>query len=259
MNIFYSILLGIIQGLTEFLPISSSGHLVIFQKLLGITKGQLTFNIFLHFGTLIPVLIIFWDDIRDIILLKKSKKHLIWLILIGTIPTGMIGILFEDFFKGLFSSVTNTGYMLLVTGTLLLIAEKLSNSKRNIDEFKTSNSVIVGIAQGLAIIPGISRSGSTIVASLLQDLNREEAARFSFLLSIPAIGGAGILELKDAITIGLSGISWIAIITGTLASAIAGYIAIKYLLHILKNGSLVVFSYYCWFLGLLTIIITKLY
>lgn len=259
MEIFKSILLGVIQGLTEFLPISSSGHLVIVQKLMGFKSSQLTLNVFLHFGTLIPVIIIFWQDIRRLLTFKKDRRHLTWLIFIGAIPTGLIGIFFEDFFVQLFSSTLITGFMLIITGLLLYLAERLSNTSKNIADFKYHNAIIVGIAQGLAIIPGISRSGSTIVGSLLQGLNREEAARYSFLLSVPVIFGAGLLQTKETLTTGLTGISWNSIIAGTFAAAIAGYFAIKYLLHILRTGSLIIFSYYCWTIGLLVIITAGLF
>ncbi len=259
MEILKSILLGIIQGLTEFLPISSSGHLVIFQKLMGFKSNRLTLNVFLHFGTLIPVIIIFWRDIRKLVTFKKDRRHLTWLILIGIIPTGLIGILLEDFFVQLFSSTLITGFMLIITGLMLYLAEQLSNTYKNIDDFKFNNAIIVGLAQGMAIIPGISRSGSTIVASLLQGLNREEAARYSFLLSVPVIFGASMLKINETLKIGLTGLSWNSIIAGTFAAAIAGYFAIRYLLHILRTGSLIIFSYYCWTIGLLVIIIAGLF
>jgi len=250
--------LGIIQGITEFLPISSSGHLVIFQRLFGISSNQLTINVFLHIGTVIPVIIIFWNDIRDILLFKKEKRRLTWLIIFGIIPTGLIGLYFKDFFEGLFTSVRNVGFMLLITGLLLLLSEKISRVRFNIDKMKGYNAVIVGIAQGLAVIPGISRSGSTIAASLLQGLDRESAARYSFLISLPVILGAGLVELKDLTLSSMEGLSWSMLITGMLAAAISGYFAIKYLIHILKKGSLVIFTYYCWGLGFLIILLAGL-
>ncbi len=254
MQIIKSFLLGIIQGLTEFLPVSSSGHLVIFQKILGFNTGQLTLDVFLHFGTLIPVIIIFWDDIKDIVLFKKDKHHLIYLIIVGAIPTAVIGILFKDFFTSLFESVLNTGFMLLITGILLYLAEILSKTKKEIIDFKTHNAFLVGLVQSMAIIPGISRSGATIVASLLQGLKREDAARYSFLLSIPVIFGANLLELFDVMGNGLVGLTWPVIIAGVFSSAVAGYLAIKYLLYVLRTGSLIIFSYYCWLVGFMVII-----
>ncbi len=252
-------MLGLIQGLTEFLPISSSGHLVIFQSLFGITTNQLTIDLFLHFGTVIPVIIVFWNDIRDILLFKKEKRRLTWLIFIGIIPTGIIGIFFQDFFKGLFASVQVVGFMLLITGFLLILSEKLSQVRFKLDGMKGHNAVIVGIAQGLAVIPGISRSGSTIVASLLQGLDRESAARYSFLISLPVILGGGLLELKKVLSVGIVGLSWGMIFTGVLSAAVSGYFAIKILLHILKKGSLRGFAYYCWGLGVLIILLAGLF
>ncbi|MFW6381762.1 MAG: undecaprenyl-diphosphate phosphatase [Bacillota bacterium] len=254
-----SIFLGIIQGLTEFLPVSSSGHLVIFQSLLGFQKARLTIGVFLHFGTLIPVVIIFRKDIYELIKLTKAKRHLLWLIIIGSIPTAFIGVVLEDFFKGLFDSVIITGFMLLITGGLLFIAEKYGSSTRSIKEFRGINAVLVGLVQGLAIIPGISRSGSTIVASLLQGLEREEAARYSFLLSIPVIGGAGLLELKDLLSTGMVGIDALSLIAGTLTAALSGYFAIRYLLHVLHRGSLIIFSYYCFIVGTVIILSAGLF
>lgn len=259
MEIIKIIFLGIIQGLTEFLPISSSGHLVIFQYLMGINSEGLILEVFLHFGTLIPVLFIFRKDIIDILLLKKEKRHLTWLIFVGIIPTGLMGYFLEDFFEKLFASVLTVGYMLLITGLLLYLAERMGKVTKSLSEMKSHNAIIVGIAQGLAIIPGISRSGSTIVAALFQGLDREIAARYSFLLSIPVIFGAGLLKIHDLITVGTGSLSWGLILTGVIASALAGYVAIKYLLYVLKKGSLIIFSYYCWLLGILIIVLAGLY
>jgi undecaprenyl-diphosphatase len=259
MELLKVISLGIIQGLTEYLPVSSSGHLVIFQHLLGLKNDLLTLDVFLHFGTLIPLIIIFWSDIRDILLLKKEKRHLTILIIIGVIPTAIIGILFEDFFTELFSSISIVGYMLIITGILLFLVEHLGRVNKGINEMKPYNAIIVGLAQGLAIIPGISRSGSTIIASLFQGLDRDSAARYSFLISIPVILGAGLMKLNDVFTEGLSELNISSIITGTIVAAFAGYFAIKYFLHILKKGRLVVFSYYCWIVGILVIIMAGLF
>lgn len=260
MGILIAIILGMVQGITEFLPISSSGHLVILQKFLGINEGQLTFNIFLHLGTLVPVIVIFKKDIIEIFNFKKGKNHLLWLLFIGTIPAGFLGYLFKDFFEKLFSSPFITGFMLILTGFILFFSEKIKDLYKNLEDFNSFNAVVVGLAQALAIIPGISRSGSTIASAIFQNLKKEEAARYSFLLSIPVIGGASILNLKELFSTNFSlQIGWIPIIIGTFTAAGAGYFAIKYLLHILRNGSLVVFSYYCWFIGLLVILTAGLF
>jgi len=144
--------------------------------------------------------------------------------------------------------------MLLITGILLYLAEILSKTKKEIIDFKTHNAFLVGLVQSMAIIPGISRSGATIVASLLQGLKREDAARYSFLLSIPVIFGANLLELFDVMGNGLVGLTWPVIIAGVFSSAVAGYLAIKYLLYVLRTGSLIIFSYYCWLVGFMVII-----
>ncbi|MCF8001537.1 MAG: undecaprenyl-diphosphate phosphatase [Halanaerobiales bacterium] len=259
MEIIKIVILGIVQGLTEFLPISSSGHLVILQKLFAINENQLLISVLLHFGTLIPVLIVFRKDIFEILSFKKNKRHFIFLIIIASIPTALIGIFFEDFFENLFSSTISTAFMLIVTGFILLLGDRLANYDSTITKFKWLNAIIVGLAQGIAIIPGISRSGSTITASLIQGLKKEDAARFSFILSIPVIGGAGLLEVSDAINIGVNNFNITAMILGVLSAIISGYIAIKYFIYILKKQKLIYFSYYCWILGTIILIYEGLY
>ncbi|MTI60652.1 MAG: undecaprenyl-diphosphate phosphatase [Firmicutes bacterium] len=259
MNLINVVIIGIVQGITEFLPISSSGHLVVLQNLFGINEGQLTLDIFLHIGTVIPILIIYWQEVKDILLLKKEKRRLSYLIIVGIIPTGLMGFFLKDFFAGLFSSVLNVGFMLLITGLFLYLVEKFAVSRKGLADMKEHNAVIIGIAQGLAIIPGISRSGTTITASIFQGLDRESAAKYSFLVSIPVILGAGMLELKELLDNGFAGTNWALIITGAVVAAVTGYLAIKYLLHVLKKGSLIVFAYYCWILGVLIIILAGLF
>lgn len=260
MDLIKAIILGVVQGLTEFLPISSSGHLVIFQNLVGFKEVQLAFDTFLHFGTLIPIFIIFRKDIINILSFKRETRYLTLLILIGIIPTGLMGIYLGDFFESIFASVRIVAVMLLITGFILYLVEKVANSRKSLDEMNWFNALIVGIAQGFAIVPGISRSGSTIAASLFQGLNREAAARYSFLVSIPVIFGAGLLQLKDVVSTGLTEeITWGMIGAGTVAAAISGYFAIKYLLKILREGSLIIFSYYCWTVGLLILVLAGLF
>ncbi len=246
MNIFQAIFLGLIQGLTEFIPVSSSGHLVIMQKFFEIEENQLLFNVVLHIGTLIPIFIIFWQDIKDIILLKEEKYREILYILIAIIPTGMIGILFKDIFENLFSNSFLTALMLIITGVILYLTEKISSGNKKIKQLKSWQPLLVGIAQGGAIIPGISRAGTTIAASLFQGLNRKEAARFSFLISIPVIGGAGFLEFLDVMKNESISFEYKYLILGFLSASISGYFALKILLKILVEKNLNYFSYYCW-------------
>ena len=259
MEIVKIIILGLIQGLTEFLPISSSGHLVIMQKIFNINQNQLLISVLLHFGTLIPVLIIFRDDILEILSFKKEKNHFTFLIIIASIPTAIMGFFFEDFFEKLFSSTISTALMLIVTGFILLIGDKLANYDREITNFKWLNAVFVGIAQGIAIIPGISRSGSTITASLIQGLKKEEAARFSFILSVPVIAGAGLLKVGEAFNTGVNNFNTTAIILGVISAIISGYVAIRYFIYILKKQKLIYFSYYCWIIGTIILLYEGLF
>ncbi|HMA59954.1 MAG TPA: undecaprenyl-diphosphate phosphatase [Halanaerobiales bacterium] len=259
MEIVKIVILGIIQGLTEFLPISSSGHLVIMQKLFNIEQNQLLISVLLHFGTLIPVLIVFWEDIKEILYFKKEKRYFIFLIIIASIPTALMGVFFEDFFEKLFSSTLSTASMLIVTGFILYLGDNLADYEKEITNFKWLNAVLVGIAQGIAIIPGISRSGSTITASLIQGLKKEEAARFSFILSIPVIGGAGLLKVGEAVNTGVTNFNMTAIILGIISSIISGYIAIRYFIYILKKQKLIYFSYYCWSIGTIILLYEGLF
>jgi undecaprenyl-diphosphatase len=278
MEVWEGILLGILQGLTEFLPVSSSGHLVIAGHFFGLSEGGITFGVLVHLATLIAVFIVFWDDIIDIfkglysillsllrlkdekistLLRHDSQVKLVALLLIGSIPAGIAGLLFKDFFEELFKSPVVTGFMLLVTGGILWLASRLSNRLKIVEDMTSGDALLIGVAQAVAIFPGISRSGSTITGGLLRGLNRENAARFSFLLSIPVIGGAALLESRELIRAITSPEEVSALVAGFIAALISGYIAIKFLLSILKKGRLHFFSYYCWALGILTILFAR--
>lgn len=255
LGIFEAVLLGFIQGLTEFLPVSSSGHLVIFQHLLGIQEPPLTFDTLVHLGTLVPVFIVFWPDIARIF--RKPFSRLPILIIVGCIPAALMGIWLEPVFEKAFESLLVVGIGLLITGGILLLAEKLTVSdsrNKNWSTMTTWDAVLIGVMQGIAITPGISRSGSTIAGSLLRGLNREYAARFSFLLSIPVIMGAGVIQLKDLPPGAFSGVNWIPYLLGPAVAAVFGYVAIKVVLKFVKSGRLSVFSYYCWIVGLITLV-----
>ena len=255
MNIFEAVLLGIVQGLTEFLPVSSSGHLVIFQHLLGIQQPPLTFDTLVHLGTLIPVFIVFWPDIFEI--LRRPFSRLPFLLLVGCIPAALMGIWLEPLFEKAFESLLVVGIGLLITGGILLLSEKLSirnTRNKNFSTMTAWDAILVGIMQGIAITPGISRSGSTIAGSLLRGMNPEYAARYSFLLSIPVIMGAGVLQLKDLPAGAFTGLNWLPYLIGPGIAAVSGYIAIKLVLKFLKSGRLSVFSYYCWAVGLITLL-----
>lgn len=255
MSIFEAAFLGIIQGLTEFIPVSSSGHLVIAQFFMDIREDQLLFNVIVHIGTLIPIFIIFWQDIKDMILLKKEKRKEIFYILLAIIPTGIIGILFEDFFESLFADAYAAAFMLIVTGFILYFTEIFAGGNKEVEDLKFWQPILVGFAQSFAIIPGISRSGSTIAASIFQGLDREAAARFSFLMSIPVIGGAGFLQFLNVLEAGGSNLELKIIFTGLITAAVSGYFAIKILLKVLKERKLQYFSYYLWIMALIVILI----
>ena len=275
MNYTEAILLGIIQGLTEFLPVSSSGHLVLFQHLFGLKEAELFFDVCVHLGTLLAVIIVFRQEIKNIIFAmmrllsstgpKKSALQkiesdpdlkLALLIVIGSIPTAVLGLMFHNIADRLFSSPFFTGLMLMVTGLLLWLTRRANTGAggTNIEGFSRTKAFVIGIVQGLAIIPGISRSGSTISIGLLLGINRETAARYSFLLSIPAIVGAGLLSLKDSLS-ETDPVIWLSL-WGAAAAALVGYTALKVLLGLVKKGHLHLFAPYCWLVGILAIILS---
>ncbi|WP_418790156.1 undecaprenyl-diphosphate phosphatase [Phosphitispora sp. TUW77] len=249
MSILESIILGIIQGLTEFLPISSSGHLVLFQRLLGLEEAILTFDVLLHLGTLAAVICVFRNDIISII--RRPFQRLTLLLILATIPTGIMGLAFKDFFEKLFISGSTLGIEFIITGFIIWFADRAVERGKQLDNITYFDAVVVGIMQGIAILPAISRSGLTIAGSLFRGINRETAARFSFLVSIPAIAGATILDLKDLQ--GLPDGMGLPFLIGPLIAALSGYWAIKFMIRILQQGSMRWFAYYVWGLSLVVI------
>lgn len=254
MTVLEAAILGLLQGLTEFLPISSSGHLVIAQHVLAVDDGGLFFEVLLHVATLAAVVAVYWRDIVDLI--KKPFQKYTYLLIAATIPTGIIGLTFEDTFEKLFSSINIVGYMLFITGFILLLAEFVSRTFLSSSKFTYLQSIIIGLGQGLAITPGISRSGTTIAVGLLVGLERKEAARFSFLLSIPAILGASVLEARDIVLADINTGLLLPYAVGAVVAGLSGYLAIKLLLGILNQGKLYYFSIYVWILGAATIFYT---
>lgn len=254
MTVIQAFILGAVQGLTEFLPVSSSGHLVVFQHLLGLPDTPLAFDVLVHMGTLAAVFVAFWDDI--VALLKKPFSRLTFLIVVGCIPAGLAGVFLGPIFEQAFTSLLVVAVGLLITGAVLMVSEKWALSRpglKEVEETTYKDVLFIGLLQAVAIFPGISRSGSTIAAGLWAGLDRSFAARFSFLLSIPVILGAGLLQLKDLGTGIMAAIPPAAIITGLLSSAIFGYFAIKMVLHLVKKGRLSMFSWYVWGLGLIVL------
>ncbi|MDY5975384.1 MAG: undecaprenyl-diphosphate phosphatase [Anaerovoracaceae bacterium] len=273
MTTFQAIILGLIQGLAEFLPISSSGHLALAQHFFGINSDSvLIFAVLLHVGTLISVFIVYWKDILGLIyeffgtfadlvktkrfdVNKNATRRMCWLIIAATVPTAVIGFLFDEKFEKLYSNVLAIGICLVITGCILFAAEKWGKNLHGIKNTKFKHAITVGILQGCAIAPGISRSGSTIVGGLACGLKREWAVRFAFLVSIPPILGSVILELPDALAAGTVDSSLtVPILAGVIVSAVSGLIAIKGMIRLVSGKKLSYFSYYTWILGISVIV-----
>jgi len=265
LNFCNAIALGIVQGLTEFLPVSSSGHLVIVQSFIpAFRQPGVLFDVMLHFGTLIAVVFFLFGDISALVSAffprtmshlsdedRSRKKKTVYLIVIGTIVTGAIGLASKNLLYDLFHSARAAAAMLLVTGLLLYIADRVTGADRAEGDMTTGDALIIGIAQAVALIPGISRSGATISTGMLRHIEGETAARFSFLLSIPAIVGATILELRHLTD--LTENDLFAYCAGTATAALIGFLTLKILFYIIKRRQLRYFAYYCWVAGAITL------
>ncbi|MBN1622585.1 MAG: undecaprenyl-diphosphate phosphatase [Endomicrobiales bacterium] len=248
-----SIILGIVQGITEFLPISSSGHLVFFQSLLGWAEPGIWFDIILHTSTLCAICYYFRKDLKDIVLYKDIRT--VKLIVIASIPTGLIGYLGKDLIEHSFGSVKWSAFFLIITGILLFLTKYLAREKKGISGFSITDAIIVGTMQGFAILPGISRAGSTIAVAMLLGWERKQAARFSFLLAIPAISGATLLGLKEFSSSASLPVS--SYVAGFITAFISGLFAIYFLFKVLFKNKFHSFAYYCWVLGLIILIFAK--
>jgi undecaprenyl-diphosphatase len=249
-----AVILGVVQGITEFFPISSSGHLVILQNLFGIKKPMMAFDVFLHFGTIISVLIFFW---KDIFIMLREKSSMLKFIIIGSIPTFIMAILFKKVVEGLFASTLIVGYSLVITGVFLLIASFFAlynKNKLHNKDLTVGKSIIVGIAQGISTVPGISRSGTTIGTSLIAGLNEEMAIKFSFLLSVPAVLGANLLKMKE-IYGNLIEIDSLPFFAGAIAAMITGIIAIRVLYSMFRKNLFFLFGVYCLLAGVAVIVL----
>ena len=269
MSFIQALVLGIIQGLTEFLPISSSAHLVIAPYLLGWTFPEqqvLPFDVLVQLGTLLAVIVFFWSDLwgifkaffRGLVRLKPFEDPLArqgWLLILASIPAGLAGLLLKKMVDQAFQSVVATGLFLLATALILTAAEWAGKHSRSLESLGWVDAVLMGLGQALAIFPGISRSGTTMAGGLVRNLDRTAAARFSFLMSIPVMLAAGVLEIKDVLVIpGLS--SMLPMIgVGFVAAAVVGYFSIRWLLRFVTTHSLRPFAVYCTGLGLLVIIL----
>ena len=273
MTYFEAIILGLVQGLAEFLPISSSGHLALIQGLFGIEgESVLLFAVLLHVGTLVSVFICYWKDIWELLvelvvtvkdlctgnglrLDERPVRKLGVMIIVATIPTGVIGLLFNDIFEGLYSSFVAIGIGFIITGVLMFLAERMGGANRGIENMNFRNALFIGTLQGIAICPGISRSGSTLIGGLTTGLRREFAVKFAFLISIPSILGSVVLEVPDAVKAGLDPGLAGPIVVGMLVAAVSGFVAIKTMIKIVSDKKLSYFSYYVWALGVVTIVL----
>ncbi len=256
MNLWEAIILGLVQGLTEFLPVSSSGHLVISQVLLGVEEPGITFEVLVHFGTFFSVICIFWQDLKKVFfgfLKNEGERKLLLLLLISVVPTGLMGIFLESFFESIFQSFTTVGFMLLITGGIIWLVSYLPAGNKDVQKMNAMDAILISFAQGLAIIPGISRSGSTITAALARKLSMETAIKFSFLMSLPVILGATLLELKEVISVGFDEALIFPYFVATATAFFSGVLAIKVFIKLLKARKFYYFSCYCWLLGSLVI------
>lgn len=264
MSAFHSLLLGLLQGLTEFLPISSSGHLALAESLLGLQGNDLAFVVFVHFGTMLATVTVFWPQVWRMIassgcfIVGRSipgDPHLrmTGLILLGSIPAALVGLLLEEGVERIFSSTVLVSIMLMITGLFLWLTHYIGRGERAMG---MRESIVVGCAQALAILPGISRSGATISAALFQRIERNKAVEFSFLLALPAILGATALKTVQLCKSPHSWSAFTPLLLGTLMAYVSGYAAIKLLLRVVRRGKLRYFAFYCWAVGLLSLILS---
>jgi len=254
MSILQAIILGIVQGITEFLPISSSGHLIVLQRVFGMEEPALTFDVVVHVGTLLAIVAVFWTDIVAII--KNPFSKMTGLLIVGTIPAVIAGFFLRNVIETHFRTGIWLAAAFTMTGVLLMLADRYTTGHKEERDITWFDALFIGCCQALALPPGISRSGTTITGSLTRGLKRETAARFSFLLAIIAITGAGTLEVIDIVQDGarIEAIGIMPLIFGFLAAALVGYLCIRLLLKLIKACKLRYFSFYLWGLAALILV-----
>lgn len=274
MTYFSSMFLGLIQGLAEFLPISSSGHLAIFQNIFGLISAEaddMFFDVLLHLGTLLAVFAAYWGEIKALVLefftmvhLRKLpagqkpdrlSRRMIAFLIIGTLPLFLI-MPIKDKVEVLYSNNFFIGFALLVTGLLLFVSDRMNHGNKDLRSASILDAILVGVGQAIAVVPGLSRSGTTISAGLARGFDREFAVKFSFLLSIPAVLGANILSFIDAVEAGIDWSLMPVYLAGVAVAAVSGYLAIRLLKYISQKGSFGGFAYYCWGAGLVTLLLS---
>lgn len=260
MNLIQAIILGIVQGATEYIPVSSSAHLVLVPWLLGWPDAPFEFEVLVQWGTLVGVLVYFWNDLWSIVRgvlqglwrrrpLETFEARLGWYIVLATMPAVAVGLLFKSKIEPFFASPQATAALLLGTAALLAAAEYFGRRARTLENLTWLDALAVGLWQVVALLPGVSRSGATITGGVLRGLDRPSAARFSFLLSVPALVGAGVLAIKDLLEAGSLSAQGPALAAGSVAAAISGYVCIRWLLSYLQRGRLYVFAVYCAIVG----------
>lgn len=272
MKIWLAALLGLIQGVTEFLPVSSSGHLAVFQKFFGLAEVDMFFDVLLHFATLIAIIVFYrqeiWDMLKEIVGFFRDLKHpnpdagepkparrLVLMIILATLPLFIV-LPLNDKIEALSNNTLFIGIAFLITGTMLLLSDRLKNGHKTERNMTVGDAVKIGIVQAIATLPGISRSGSTITAGMATGLDRSFAVNFSFLMSLPAVLGATILETKKAVGAGINASAIPAYLVGMIIAGVVGYFAIKLLKMLAEKDKFGKFCYYCFGIGILTIILT---
>ncbi|RMF82730.1 MAG: undecaprenyl-diphosphate phosphatase [Nitrospirae bacterium] len=253
MTLPHALLLGLLQGVAEFLPISSSGHLVIAQSLMGLAGPQVAFDVLLHLATLLAVLLYFRRDVARLLAAllpggEAGARRVVAVVLLATLPTGVIGVAIDHYGQGLFASAPFAAAMLLVTGAILVAAERTRPGAVAMEEVAPGRALLLGVAQGLAVLPGISRSGTTIAAGLAMEMEAVAAARLSFLISVPAILGAVVLESRD-LAGAANGGGLLPMAAGAAVAFASGLASIHLLLKLLARRRLWPFALYCWLVG----------
>ncbi len=278
MGFLSSVFLGLVQGIAEFLPISSSGHLSLFQHFFGLTEAGLFFDVLLHLGTLIAIFVYYWRDIVNLMkaflrlvtgLFSKKKKgarkgrkdpgaRMILMLIVATLPLFVI-LPIKDKVESLYSNTIFVGCALIVTGCILFFSDRMAKGKKTVRSATLLDALLVGVGQAVAVVPGLSRSGTTISAGMLRGFSRKFAVRFSFLLSIPAVLGANIISIGDAVAAGIDTSLLPAYIAGTVVAAVSGYFAIRLVNSLADKGKFGSFAYYCWGIGAAAVIATLIF
>ncbi len=282
MSMLFAAFLGLVQGLTEFLPVSSSGHLSIFQNFFGMEdyeSSHMMFDVILHLGTLAAVIFFYrrdvWEIIKELCAIVRGlfsggtkkqvpgapprpTRRLILMVIVATLPLFIV-LPLNRYIERLYYSTLFVGLALILTGCILFISDKVINGKKNERDATMTDALLVGVLQAVATIPGVSRSGSTITAGLLRGFDRSFAVKFSFLLSIPAVLGANLLTLADALKSGFDKADIPACLVGVIVSAVVGYLALGLVKLLTNKGKFGKFSYYCWAVGALTVLATIIF